>query len=125
MKKILISILTILWVWLSFCSSDYSIYHNSDLWLISVYDWTTWFTLQDKNLWASNLNDYWHYYQWWNNFWFDVGSNTNSTKYDFSNYYWDNYYSFMSYCNDSSAWCFYQNNNTSWNGYFKQMEYKK
>lgn len=48
------------------------IYHNSDLWLISLSsDWNTWLTIADKNLGATSTDvsssaSYWNYYQRWN-----------------------------------------------------------
>ena len=38
-------------------------------WTITVYsqDKSYWITIQDKNLWATNVGDYWDFYQWWNN----------------------------------------------------------
>lgn len=73
MKKILTLILTILWVWFSFCSADW-IYHNSDLWLISiVINWNTKYTLKDKNEGATCTDSfsscsYWNFYSYdWNN----------------------------------------------------------
>lgn len=124
MKKILFWILTFLWIWLSFCNAQilvedeplYSIYHNSELWLISVYDWTNWITLQDKNLWAENLNDYWYYYQRWNNYWFQWWTNTSQTMYSFESYVWINYFSLASFCTRKD-WCFYQNTTPVWNAF--------
>ena len=56
------------------------IFHNPANWLISIsWDWTTWITISDKNLWATAVyNDWatlsqancWNYYQRWNNYWF-------------------------------------------------------
>lgn len=80
------------------------VYYNSTLWLISVsWDWTTWYTIQDKNLWATTVYNSWdtlsesncgNYYQRWNNYWFPrTGSvTTSSTKVDASNYWPWNYY---------------------------------
>lgn len=47
------------------------VYHSPDLWLVSISsDWNTWYTIQDKNLWATmsdttSKNSYWNYYSWW------------------------------------------------------------
>lgn len=57
-----------------------SVYYNTNLWLISITnDWENRVTLSDKNIWASQVWNYWdevtesnrgYYYQWWNNYWF-------------------------------------------------------
>ena len=76
------------------------IYHNSDLWLISLSsDGTTWLTIADKNLWATNVWDYWNLYQWGNNYWFPNGWSvtTSSTLVDASTYWPGNYYSGSTY----------------------------
>lgn len=53
------------------------IFRNETLWLISISDWTTWYTLADKNLWATQVYTYWDeltdancgsLFQWWNNY---------------------------------------------------------
>ena len=62
-------------------------YWNQSLWLISLsVDWTEWITIQDKNVWATELapvftNEIdivdsnwiwsWNYFQLWNCYWFD------------------------------------------------------
>jgi len=68
------------------------IYHNSELWLISLSsDWANWLTIADKNLWATQVWNEWDtlseancgkFYQWWNNYWFpfDWTFNKSSTK---------------------------------------------
>ncbi len=50
------------------------IVHDTTGWTITVYwtwaDWKIyWITIQDKNLWATNVWDYGYYFQWWNNNW--------------------------------------------------------
>ena len=67
---------TILYQW----SWNAWIFHNPTDWLISISsDGTTWYTLMDKNLWATTVYNYWdtlsyancgNYYQRWNNYWF-------------------------------------------------------
>ena len=49
------------------------VWHNADLWLISVtLDWwSSYTTLADKDLWANQLNWQWSRFQWWNNKAFD------------------------------------------------------
>ncbi len=83
------------WAWI-FC--------NSALWLISIsWDWTTWYTIMDKNLWATTVYNQWDaitdansgcFYQWWNNYWFphSWAVTTSSTKVDASCYWPWNYY---------------------------------
>lgn len=86
------------WVWSSW------IYHNSTMWLISISsDWTTWYTISDKNLWATEVwsswtptaSNWWWYYQRWNNYMFPFswGVTTSSTKVNTSTYWPWNYYS--------------------------------
>ena len=85
-----------IWAW---------IYHNSTLWLISIsWDWKSWATIADKNLWAtivydsgdtlSESNCGW-YFQWGNNYTFPFtwAVTTSSTKVDASAYWPWNYYS--------------------------------
>lgn len=81
------------------------IFHNADLWLISLSsDWTNWLTISDKNLWATTVSPapnttdtscYWYYYQWWNCYWFPTtwAVTTSSTAVDTTWYWPNNYYS--------------------------------
>jgi len=81
------------------------IYYNENLWLISYsVDWQNWITIADKNLWATQVYNYWDvmteancwkYYQWWNNygFAFSGATQTDSNSIDASNYWPWNYYS--------------------------------
>jgi len=58
-----------IWAW---------IFHNVSHWLISIsWDGSTWYTIQDKNLWATIVWDWsrqqsscWWYFQRWNNYMF-------------------------------------------------------
>ena len=82
------------------------IFWNQSQWLISITDWTTGYTMMDKNLWATTVyNDWdtltqqnmWNMYQWWNNYGFPSTwtiTNTSSTKVDASSYWpnTDNWY---------------------------------
>lgn len=70
------------------------IYHNSDLWLISLSsDGTSWLTIADKNLWATTVWDYWNYYQWGNNYWWATNATTKSSNQVNAWNYWPwNYY---------------------------------
>jgi len=81
------------------------IWRHKWLWLISLYDWSSWTTIADKNLWATkawnswdslNESNCWYYYQWWNNYWFPYSwpSSTATSQVDVSNYWPTNpYYS--------------------------------
>ena len=81
------------------------IYHNSDLWLISLSsDWANWTTIADKNLWATTVYNSWDtlseancgkYYQRWNNYWFPRtwSVTTSSTAVNAWSYWPWNYYS--------------------------------
>jgi len=81
------------------------IFWNQTDWLISITsNWTTWYTIQDKNLWATTVYNSWdtlseancwYYYQWWNNYWFawTWSVTTSSTQVDASTYWPWNYYS--------------------------------
>lgn len=80
------------------------IFWNSPEWLISLSsDWQTWITIQDKNLWATQVWNSWDncseancgkYYQWWNCYWFSFtwSITTSSTKVNASWYWPWNYY---------------------------------
>lgn len=102
------------------------IFWNQSEWLISITDWTTGYTMMDKNLWATTVYNDWdtltqanmgNMYQWWNNYWFpSTGtiSKTSSTQVDASNYWPWNYYesdTFITWYND---WSSVYNNNLRW-----------
>lgn len=86
---------------------NHQIWHNTSMWMISfTNDWgTTWATLSDKNLWATEVwNDgdtmtqanCGYYFQRWNNYWFPFdGQNISTTTALVSAWwYWPwNYYS--------------------------------
>ena len=108
---------TLWWAW---------IFWNQTDWIISITsDWTTWYTIQDKNLWATTVyNDWntlsqanmWNMYQWGNNYWFPSTWNvaTSSTQVNAQNYGpWNYYYSstFITWNND---WSNVQNDNLRW-----------
>lgn len=102
------------------------IFWNQTEWLISITDWTTWYTIQDKNLWATTVYSDWdtlteanmgYMYQWWNNYWFPSTwtlSNTSSTQVDASNYWPTNPYSSDTYIIWSSDWSSVQNDDLWW-----------
>lgn len=101
------------WTWSAW------IFWNSTLWLISIsWDWTTWTTMTDKNLWATNVWDDWLYYQFWNNHWFEVSpSNYRTSKVSNTQWYWPgNYYDDATYtrCSSWNGWFTDTNNNIWW-----------
>lgn len=97
------------WVWSS------GIFWSSSLWLISISsDWTTWYTIADKNLWATTAWSSWdtlsqancgNYYQRWNNYWFPFSwsVSTTSTKVNAWTYWPWNYYSSSTFITSSSS----------------------
>ena len=111
------------WTWTA------GIYHNATLWLISISsDWTTWYTLQDKNLGATTVYNDWdtlsqancgNYYQWWNCYWFPYTGTvtTSSTKVDASWYGKWNLYSSSTFITVSDIpydWSSVRNDNLRW-----------
>lgn len=105
------------------------VYHNSSLWLISVsWDWTTWYTISDKNLWATTVYNSWntlseancgYFYQRGNNYWFPFAwtVTNSSTKVNASNYWPWNYYSsstFITVNTQTADWSSVQNGNLRW-----------
>lgn len=88
------------------------IYCNCTLWLFSVSkDGSTWYTIADKNIWATVAYNYWDtlckeniwcYYQRWNNYWFDCNwvSTWSTSRVDASGYWPWNYY-----CNKQFITC--------------------
>lgn len=80
------------------------IFRDETNWLISITDWTNWYTITDKNLWATvvfnsgdseSANNVWNYYQWGNNYWFSYwrSESKSSSQVDASQYWPWNYYS--------------------------------
>lgn len=77
------------------------IYHNVNDWIISLStDGTTWYTIADKNLWASEVyyngtitaeEACWKLYQRWNNYWFNWRMAKTVERVDASSY-WPNKY---------------------------------
>lgn len=94
------------------------IFWNQSEWIISItWNMTSWYTIMDKNLWATSVYSDWDtlseancgkYYQWWNNYWFAWTGNvtTSSTKVD-ARWYWPNtvnwYYESDTFITTSSA----------------------
>lgn len=115
---------TVLYQW----SWNAWIFHNPTDWLISISsDGTTWYTLMDKNLWATTVYNYWDtlteancgkVYQRGNNYWFSWDENydvsqisESSTQVDVTWYWPWNYY-------ESSTWITTdprQNSSNNWN----------
>lgn len=104
-------------------------FRNSSLWLISVsWDGTTWYTIQDKNLWATTVYNQWntlsdancgYFYQWWNNYGFPHSGTvtTSSTQVDASWYWPGNYYESGTFITTSLSphdWSSVQNDNLWW-----------
>jgi len=102
-------------------------FRNQAEWLISITntDWTTWYTIQDKNLWATTVyNDgdtlsevnCGKYYQWGNNYWFarTWSVTTSSTKVDASSYWPWNYYSSNTFITWYDDWSNVHNDNLRW-----------
>lgn len=105
------------------------IYHNSDLWLISLSsDGSNWITIADKNLWATTVYNSWDtlseancgkYYQWGNNYWFarTWSVTTATSRVDVSNYWPNNYYNSSTFIKISSyeyGWWTTDNYNLRW-----------
>ena len=104
------------------------IFWNQSEWLISITDWTTGYTMMDKNLWATQVYNDWDtlseancgkYYQWWNNYWFPRTWNvtTSSTKVDAS-WYWPNtvnwYYESDTFITGGGNWSSVRNGDLRW-----------
>ena len=91
------------------------VYHNSELWLISISsDWTNWITIADKNLWATTVYNYWdtysqancgNSYQRWNNYWFTYQwtVTTSTTQVNASTYWPWNYYESSTFIKRTSS----------------------
>ena len=108
---------TILYDW-SAIATGAGIFHNAAEWLISYSsDWTTWYTIADKNLWATQVWNYWDamsqtncwwVFQRWNNYMFPYGwpASLSATQVDASWYWpWNYYY---------SDTCIFSDLNESW-----------
>ena len=122
---------TTLYDWSSVASWAW-IFHNATEWLISISaDWTTRITIADKNLWATQVWNYWDaftadnigkMYQWWNNYWFEFSATqpkTSADKVDAS-WYWPNkylggnYYYGDTFIQNSDWWDSSANKNLWW-----------
>ena len=90
------------------------IYHNATKWVISMSaDWKNWFSIADKNLWATTAWNYgdtdtaatsWTMYQRWNNYWFPWNTTLTKTptKQSVAWYWPGNYYSSSTFVWDDS-----------------------
>jgi hypothetical protein len=96
-------------------------------WLISItWDGTTWYTIADKNLWATTVYSDWDtlseancgkFYQWWNNYWFawTWSITTSSTQVNASTYWPWNYYSSSTFITgNDGVWDSSYNLNLRW-----------
>mgnify|MGYP003307556149 CR=1 FL=1 len=102
------------------------IYHNAELWLISLSsNWTDWLTIADKNLGATTVYNDWDtlseancgkYYQWGNNYGFPRTwtVTTSSTKVNASSYWPWNYYSSNTFITGYNDWSSTNNANLRW-----------
>lgn len=102
------------------------IFHNPDLWLISISsNWTTWYTIADKNIWATVVwNDWdtlsaencWWFFQRWNNYMFPRiwSVTTSSSTVDASSYWPWNYYSSSTFIAINGSWSNPENRNLRW-----------
>ena len=102
------------------------IFWNSTDWLISLSsNGSNWITIQDKNLWATQVWNSWNtlsqancgkYYQWGNNYWFPRtwSVTTSSTRVNASAYWPWNYYSSSSFIKYNWSWDTAYNWNLRW-----------
>ena len=116
---------SILYDWSGVASGAWIFWSSTD-WLISVsWDWTTWTTIADKNLWATTVYNYGdtlsdancgNFYQWWNNYWFPRSwtVTTSSTQVDASSYWPWNYYNSSTFIKWFIDWSSVGNNNLRW-----------
>lgn len=116
---------TTLYDWSSVAAGAW-VFYSSTLWLISVSgDWRTWYTIQDKNLWATTVYNQWNtltdancgkFYQRGNNYGFShswtVTSST--TQVDASNYWPGNYYSSSTFISVDGDWSSVRNDDLRW-----------
>ena len=105
------------------------VFYNATDGLISVSgDWQTWYTIQDKNLWATTVFNQGdtltdancgYFFQWGNNYWFAHSWNvtTSSTQVDASGYWPWNYYNSSTFITRTSSpwgWSSVRNDNLWW-----------
>lgn len=92
------------------------IFHNATDGLISISsDWVTWYTIADKNLWATVVYNWWDamsesncgwFFQWGNNYMFPFtwATTVSSTLVDASAYWPWNYYSSSTFIRGITLW---------------------
>lgn len=116
-----------IWINASLVTSPW-IYYNPDERIISISsNWSSWFTIADRNMRASKVFNYWDtldganrwwYYQRWNNFPFSpTWWSTSSTKVNASSYWpWNYYYgwTFITANWNYSSWDSSNNVNLRW-----------
>lgn len=102
------------------------IYWQKDLWLITASgNGVTWYTIADKNLWATKVynswdtlseENYWWYYQWWNNHMFPLTwtVTTSSTQVNASSYWPGNWYNSSTFITNWNWWDSSYNANLWW-----------
>ena len=102
------------------------IFWNQTEWLISITNGTNWYTIMDKNLWATIVYNYWDtlseancgkYYQWGNNYWFAWAwtiADQSTTQVDASGYWPWNYYNSSTFIILSDDWSSVPNANLRW-----------
>lgn len=114
------------WTVLAWTLGGAWVFYDATLWLISITsNWTTGYTMADKNVWATVVYNYWDalsdancgkYFQRWNNYWFTWNSitTTSSTQVDASWYWPWNYYSSSTFITDYGDWSSVPNDNLRW-----------
>lgn len=111
-------------------TSVVSIYWNQSVGLISISgDGAIWFTIQDKNVWATVVYNSVDalteancgtFFQRWNNYWFPYSGTvtTSSTQVDASGYWPNNYYSSSTFITGGGDWSSVENDDlrgyTTW-----------
>lgn len=101
------------------------IFWDQSQWLISITDWSTGYTIMDKNLWATTVyNNWdtlsqvncWYYYQRWNNngFAWTWNVTTSSTQVDASWYWPTNPYSSDTFITWNEDWSSVSNDDLWW-----------
>lgn len=129
---------TTLYDWSSIATGAWVFYNATDG-LISVsWDWQTWYTIQDKNLWATTVYNQWdtetdancgYFYQRGNNYGFAHSGTitTSTTQVDASSYWPGNYYSSSTFITRSESpydWSSVENDNLRWWVTWVQSWYK-
>ena len=108
---------------------NFKISHNPELWLITIWDGQyrpQYITIADKNLWATQVYNYWdeltqancgNFYQRWNNYWFPFTwpTKTSTTQVDATNYWpYYNRWVFVTTNSSTADWSSVHNNNLWW-----------